>query len=213
MSDNWGVIINMAGQSERKIKRLLEKAYELFWKYGYSAVSVDQIAAEAGISKMTIYKHFNSKEDLFLEISKNVIDDNMNKILECMREKYHTIDKIDVIYSYARKYSENFPVVLVKDIIERKSLYDKIAQMKLEKALPVWQYILKDGMEKKEIRQMDLDFVSELLMNLPIAVKNMDFLSDADKMMTFYEKFMDFIKYGLLGGMDKQECIAGKEGM
>jgi AcrR family transcriptional regulator len=203
----------MAGQSERKIKRLLEKAYELFWKYGYSAVSVDQIAAEAGISKMTIYKHFNSKEDLFLEISKNVIDDNMNKILECMREKYHTIDKIDVIYSYARKYSENFPVVLVKDIIERKSLYDKIAQMKLEKALPVWQYILKDGMEKKEIRQMDLDFVSELLMNLPIAVKNMDFLSDADKMMTFYEKFMDFIKYGLLGGMDKQECIAGKGGM
>lgn len=203
----------MAGQSQKKLKRLLEKSEELFWKYGYNAVSVDQIAAEAGISKMTIYKHFHSKEDLFIEIMKNMVEFHMNKLMESISEKYHTIDKVEVIYSYSRSMANEFPAALIRDVVEKKSLYDKIAQMKLERAMPIWQHILKDGMAKKEIRNLDLEFVSELLMNLPLAVKNMDFLADADKMMKFYENFMDFIKYGLLGGMDKQHCSAEKEGV
>ena len=57
----------MANQSQKKFDRLMEKSKELFWKYGYNGVSVDQIAKEAGISKMTIYKHFSSKEDLLFK--------------------------------------------------------------------------------------------------------------------------------------------------
>lgn len=203
----------MAGQSEKKLKRLMEKAEELFWKYGYSAVSVDQIAAEAGISKMTIYKHFHSKEDLFIEIMRYDIERHMNNIMEIIVGKYHTLDKIESIYGYSRNLSKDYPIVLIRDIVERKSIYDKVAAMKLERALPIWQHILRDGISKKEIRELDLEFVSELLMNLPTAIKNLDFLSDKDKMLKFYENFMDFIKYGLLGGLENRKQADGKEGV
>lgn len=203
----------MTKQSEKKLKRLLEKAEELFWKYGYNAVSVEQIAAEAGISKMTLYKHFPSKEDLFVEVMKNTIDYHMNKIMENISGSSHTIEKIEYLYNYSREMSKDYPLILIRDIIEKKNIYDKVAELKLERALPIWQYILKDGISKKEIRNLDFDFVSELLMNLPIAVKNMDFLGDKEKMITFYENFMDFIKYGLLGGLETQPCEAGKGGV
>ncbi|HYF82911.1 MAG TPA: TetR/AcrR family transcriptional regulator [Clostridia bacterium] len=203
----------MARQSEKKLKRLLEKSEELFWNYGYNAVSVDQIAAEAGISKMTIYKHFHSKEDLFIEIMKNSIDYHMDKIKEIIKEKYHTIEKIEQIYNYSIGLAKEYPNILLRDIIEKKSILEKVTAMKLEKALPIWQYILEDGMSKKEIRELDLVFVSELLMNLPSAIKNLDFLRDKSKMMKFYENFMDFIKYGLLGGMENQQCVAREEGV
>jgi AcrR family transcriptional regulator len=45
-------------------ERILRKAGELFYKHGLSAVGVDTIAAETGISKRTLYNHFPSKDDL-----------------------------------------------------------------------------------------------------------------------------------------------------
>ena len=200
----------MTRQSERKIKRLMEKSEELFWKYGYNAVSVDQIATEAGISKMTIYKHFHSKEDLFIEVLKNNIEYYMNKAREIINEKYHTVEKIELLYNYSIELAKDYPIILLRDIVERKSIMEKVMAIKQEKALPIWQYILEDGISKKEIRELDLNFVSELLMNLPNAIKNMDFLSDKSKMLKFYDNFISFIKYGLLGGMENQQTCSEK---
>jgi AcrR family transcriptional regulator len=44
--------------------RVLQTAYALFCRYGVQAVGVDRIIAQAGVAKMTLYKHFRSKEDL-----------------------------------------------------------------------------------------------------------------------------------------------------
>ena len=46
--------------------RLLAVAYELFSRRGIRAVGVDTIVAEAGVAKMTFYRHFPSKNDLVL---------------------------------------------------------------------------------------------------------------------------------------------------
>lgn len=64
----------MLTQSEIKYRRLMEKAEELFVKRGYKAVTMDEIAKKAGISKMTIYGHFSSKEELFLEVVLSLMD-------------------------------------------------------------------------------------------------------------------------------------------
>lgn len=45
---------------------VLEAAKRLFVAHGYSHVSMDQIAAEAGVSKLTVYSHFGDKDALFM---------------------------------------------------------------------------------------------------------------------------------------------------
>jgi AcrR family transcriptional regulator len=51
--------------------RVLDTAYSLFSRHGIQAVGVDRIVAEAGVAKMTLYRHFPSKGELalaFLEL-------------------------------------------------------------------------------------------------------------------------------------------------
>jgi AcrR family transcriptional regulator len=44
--------------------RILDAAYGLFWRQGFLRVSVEDIAARAGITKRALYQHFRSKDDL-----------------------------------------------------------------------------------------------------------------------------------------------------
>ena len=51
--------------SERKRQAVLDGAAQVFIEEGFQAASMDRIAAAAGVSKRTVYKHFHSKRELF----------------------------------------------------------------------------------------------------------------------------------------------------
>lgn len=51
-------------------ERLLQAAYELFSQQGIKAVGVDTITAHSGTAKMSLYRHFGSKEELVLAFLK-----------------------------------------------------------------------------------------------------------------------------------------------
>jgi AcrR family transcriptional regulator len=44
--------------------RIVDEAERLFLDYGYSRFTMDQLALELGMSKKTLYKHYESKDDL-----------------------------------------------------------------------------------------------------------------------------------------------------
>ncbi len=46
--------------------KLFLTAAGLFYQHGYRAVGVDTLAAESGIGKMTLYRHYPSKDDLIV---------------------------------------------------------------------------------------------------------------------------------------------------
>jgi TetR/AcrR family transcriptional repressor of mexJK operon len=56
------------GRSARKRRAILDAATEVFLKSGYLGTNMDEIAALSSVSKQTVYKHFSSKEALFVEI-------------------------------------------------------------------------------------------------------------------------------------------------
>lgn len=47
--------------------RILETAARLFYRDGYRATGIDRIIAESGVAKMSLYRHFASKNDLIFE--------------------------------------------------------------------------------------------------------------------------------------------------
>lgn len=55
---------NTRGDSGRE--RVMKAAYDLFSRRGTRAVGVDTIISEAQVAKMTLYRHFASKDDLIL---------------------------------------------------------------------------------------------------------------------------------------------------
>ncbi len=49
-----------------KREQLVDTALELFYRDGFHATGIDRILAESGVAKMTLYKHFKSKDELIL---------------------------------------------------------------------------------------------------------------------------------------------------
>ena len=58
-------------------RRIMEAARNHFYAHGLERASVDAIAAEAGVSKMTIYSNFGSKEGLF----EAVVQDRTDRVM------------------------------------------------------------------------------------------------------------------------------------
>src|ERR1700735_1729817 len=56
------------GRSARKRQAIIEAATALFLRDGYRNTSMDQVAADAAVSKQTVYKQFADKEQLFRAI-------------------------------------------------------------------------------------------------------------------------------------------------
>jgi AcrR family transcriptional regulator len=56
------------GKKSAAREQLLVTASRLFFEKGFHAVGVDTIVAESGITKMTMYKHFPSKDHLIVAI-------------------------------------------------------------------------------------------------------------------------------------------------
>lgn len=56
---------------------ILETAKRLFTLQGYDGVSMDQIAGEAGVSKLTVYSHFGDKDALFMEAVRAKCEEQM----------------------------------------------------------------------------------------------------------------------------------------
>jgi AcrR family transcriptional regulator len=53
--------------ASRPRSRILKAARELFYRFGVHAIGVDAIAEAAGTNKTTLYRHFDSKDELIAE--------------------------------------------------------------------------------------------------------------------------------------------------
>ncbi|WP_374488549.1 TetR/AcrR family transcriptional regulator [Zoogloea sp.] len=89
----------MGGGGRRERKKLqtrgllMESAWALFENFGYERVSMEQIAAVAEISKVTLYKYFPAKESLLCEklnaeisFDINAVDSHADKITVCVTQ-------------------------------------------------------------------------------------------------------------------------------
>lgn len=58
----------MRRKSDQTRQRIVDAAYESFWRAGYARSNLDAIAARAGVTKRTLYGYFRSKDDLLAAV-------------------------------------------------------------------------------------------------------------------------------------------------
>ncbi|GAB4351471.1 MAG: hypothetical protein Kow0099_35480 [Candidatus Abyssubacteria bacterium] len=73
-------------QSERSQAAILDAAMNLICKHGFSGTTLDLIASEAGLSKGTIFWHFENKEKLFLAVVDTIREGLQRGLLRNLRE-------------------------------------------------------------------------------------------------------------------------------
>jgi AcrR family transcriptional regulator len=59
---------------QAKRESVLDAAAHVFCREGYAGANIDMIAAEAGVSRQTVYNHHGDKENLFLAVVRDITD-------------------------------------------------------------------------------------------------------------------------------------------
>ena len=88
---------------QRKKEAILDGAVAEFLQGGYSGTSIDQIVAKTGISKPTVYAHFDGKEALFAAILRRIVERTLVPTHEIPIE-HGKVRK--ALLSFAKDYAE-----------------------------------------------------------------------------------------------------------
>jgi AcrR family transcriptional regulator len=67
-----------------KKQQIVDTAKDLFWKFGFRRVTIEEVCSKTGVSKMTFYKHFSNKDELVKYIIDLITGNAMKKYREIM---------------------------------------------------------------------------------------------------------------------------------
>lgn len=106
-------------RSDRKRAAILGAAETIFLAGGYLATNMDEVASRSGVSKQTIYKHFGSKEALFVEIVTRQTREAGDNVLVELPEPQLPEDVVPYLSSYAYR---QLSIVLTPELMRLRRL-------------------------------------------------------------------------------------------
>ena len=154
-------------------ERLLTAATEVFLEKGFSATSIDEIAASAKASKITFYNHFGNKDELFETVVIR-LNDRINAGFAAALEGDISVER--GLLSFARQmmtvlYSGE-AVRLLRVLHSESGRFPHLGQT-FEKAGPergraLLTSFLQKKMDDGELRKAEADLAAEQFMHLSL---------------------------------------------
>jgi len=105
--------------------KITDAAEKLFFKYGITSISVDDITHELSISKKTFYENFANKSDLINQIAMGFLR-KIDKVLDDIENQEGIIDKIIALYTFLLELFKTCNASFIYDI---KKYYPDIFKM------------------------------------------------------------------------------------
>ena len=99
---------------QRNRRRILDAALDVFSRHGYRGATLDQIAAEAGLSKPNILYYFDGKEDIHVTLLSQLMETWLDPLVELDPDG----DPVEEILAYVRR-----KLVMAQDLPRESRLF------------------------------------------------------------------------------------------
>ena len=149
-------------------EKILSAAQSLFFRFGFKKTSVDEIAAEAGVGKGTIYNYFANKEELFLNLCssthcgvKEKVEQDIEHITEADKRIFERGERELKIFSEQKKEFAVTPALM-------EELFDVIATIEGAEDSHK-QGLYKDlelGVKQGIFKEINIDEVANSIFNV-----------------------------------------------
>jgi AcrR family transcriptional regulator len=106
------------GPAEKKLRpertnatkqRLFEASMELIGERGAAGVTVDEIAAAAGVSKGTVYYNFGSKSDLIAQLLRHGVDIMLGRLQDIQGQSSDPLESMKNMVGQAMEFMDDYP--------------------------------------------------------------------------------------------------------
>ncbi len=138
---------------QEKKEAILKTALALFKRYGFGKVSMADIASEASVSQVTIYKFFQSKENLKNELLSRLWDDYFESLSSIVSSNDPIQQKIERLFytiaGYAQNYTANFMIESITNHMRNEVIS---TEMQLRSIAEIVTALLEQGQKEGVIR-------------------------------------------------------------
>lgn len=87
---------------------ILSAAARAFARSGYAATSVDDVAAAAGITKLIVYRHFDTKESLYRAVLQQVFEREAELFVAAVRDGLQAGNVTRALLTVGREWPDGF---------------------------------------------------------------------------------------------------------
>lgn len=152
------------GYKELAKRKIIHSAYSVFYKKGYHASTMDDIALELGVSKGSLYSYFKSKEEILQCTVNQTIKDTFNRAFE----DDNSLEPLEDLYNHLIKFDKtlhlNFEITALSS---HDKQIQRIARDEYKKKLDIMTDFLRKLQNKGEIRD---DIESATMARILIAI-------------------------------------------
>jgi AcrR family transcriptional regulator len=161
-------------EKESRIKQIRDSSAALFYKKGYVATTIEDIAAAAEISKGTIYLYFKSKDDLYYSLVEPSLDKLSKKLITIagMKEidpEIRIKNVVDATYEFYDKDPDAYHLVsrYEASIFSTLLSKDKLDHLKdlMRSNLNQLEIVISDGVIQGRFRKLDPRMTSIIIWN------------------------------------------------
>jgi AcrR family transcriptional regulator len=133
-----------AERAQESRRKILESAREIFFRDGFEAANLDEVAQRAGIAKGTIYRHFESKAELYVA----VLAQNADVFVERMRQTVDpSLSPVDQIHRtgffYFKHYTQNREYFRIFWAVENQRSIGELPDVLVRTVTDVWKRCLR----------------------------------------------------------------------
>ncbi|ENM5730466.1 TetR/AcrR family transcriptional regulator [Vibrio mimicus] len=155
--------------SEQKRLALIEAAKEEFIQFGFHAANMDRVCERAGTSKRTLYRHFVSKELLFIEVINALVAQPHDFVFEYQCHRTVTEQLLDYLTAKTAVLYQQIGLDVVRMIVGEFIRDPSLTQQYLslmgakDPALSAW---LEAAIKDEQLIDMGIVQMAATLMNL-----------------------------------------------
>lgn len=161
-------------RSEAKKQSILKAALELFQQYGMNKVTVRDIAGRAGVSHVTVYKHFHDKIDIMHQVIKMQSLSVLERLREIMAADIPLEEKLNtLIFQRAQMAAQSKRNQIFRIIANDPELKDYFVSVWQKEISRVELALLEEGIRKgyahtrvtKETMQLYMEIIRDGLLS------------------------------------------------
>jgi AcrR family transcriptional regulator len=190
----------------KKAQMIVATAETLFQKHGFKRVTIEEICATASVSKMTFYKYFPNKDELFKYIINKWYDESQRLMHELNMMDIPFAEKIRRIMRLKEEFIFKQGEELMADYMNPGPQFNAFFKEFYAKGIQLFIEFIRSAQEKGEVRkEIRPEFLIVMLNKLIEAGKDPELIALYPGMKEFSLEFNNFLYYGILPHADLEQ--------
>ncbi|MBN2698040.1 MAG: TetR/AcrR family transcriptional regulator [Bacteroidales bacterium] len=189
----------MESISDIKLRQITLAARDLFWKYGYRKVTIEEVCRKAGVSKMTFYKHFANKTGLVKFLLSFVIEEGIKKFKAIMESDIPFTEKVLKQIEMKKEGIHGMSDLFLEDWLSSDD--PELVAYRTELTGSTTKQIMsfyKDAQKKGEIRKdIKPEFILYFINHMSVILEDRSLQGLYNTMEDLVIELMNFFFYGI----------------